>query len=101
MWARVSTFQFPPDDLDRAIQQFDAAVDAFAGQPGLVRADVLVNRRTGAGITISVWESHEAMKGSEDEADRLRADIALELVGWIQAVEEYELVRSEAPGTPL
>jgi len=97
MWARVTTFQFPPDDVERAVEQFDKAVDAFAGQPGLERTDVFVNRRTGAGITITLWKSRDAMTASEDEADRLRGEIAVELVGWIQAVDEYELVRSE-PG---
>ena len=97
MWARVTTFQFPPDEVDHAVERFNAAVDAFASQPGLERVDVFVNHRTGAGITITLWTSQDAMKASEDEADRLRGEIAVELVGWIQAVEEYELVRSETP----
>jgi heme-degrading monooxygenase HmoA len=97
MWARVTTYQFPPDEVDHAVVQFNLAMDSFASQPGLERADVLVNRKNGAGITITVWNSREAMKASEDEADRLRSEIALEFAGWIQAVEEYELARSGTP----
>jgi hypothetical protein len=44
-------------------------------------------------MTITLWESEDAMRASEDEADRLRQDIALELIGWVQSVDEYELVR--------
>mgnify|MGYP003292413693 CR=1 FL=1 len=95
MWARVSRYQFPAAEVERVIEQFDAAVGAISSQPGLKRVDVLVSRKSGAGITISVWESAEAMKASEDEADRLRQEIAVELIGWIQSVEEYELVRSD------
>jgi heme-degrading monooxygenase HmoA len=96
MWARVSRYQFPAADIDRVIDAFDAGMDAFAGQPGLRRADVLVSRKSGAGITITVWDTAEAMRASEDEAGRRREDVALELLGWIQAVEEYELVRADA-----
>jgi heme-degrading monooxygenase HmoA len=95
MWARVSRYQFPAAEIDQVIDKFNAAIDAFAEQPGLRRADVLVSRKSGAGITITLWESMEAMKASEDEANRLREDIALELIGWVQSVEEYELVRTE------
>jgi len=96
MWARVSRYQFPEAEVERVIEQFNEAVDAFSGQPGLKRTDVLVNRRSGAGITVSVWESEESMNASAEAADRLRSDIALELLGWIEGVDQYELVRSEA-----
>jgi len=95
MWARVSTYQFPPTDVEKTVDQFNEALDTFLGQPGLKRAEVFVNRRSGAGITITIWESEDAMKASEDDADRLRRHVTLELVGWIESVKEYELVRSE------
>jgi heme-degrading monooxygenase HmoA len=95
MWARVSRYQFPAAEVDRVIDYMNTSAAAFSAQPGLKRLDVLVSRKSGAGISISVWESLEAMKASEEEADRLREDIALELIGWVQGVEEYELVRSD------
>jgi heme-degrading monooxygenase HmoA len=95
MWARVSRYQFPATRAGEIVEHFNRAVDAFSEQPGLRRADVLVNRKSGAGITITVWESEESMRASEDDADRWRSGIALELAGWVQAIEEYELARSE------
>ncbi len=93
MWARVSRYQFPAAEIDRVVEALNAAMASFSAQPGLERADVLVSRKSGAGITITVWESVEAMKASEEEANRLREDVALELIGWVQSVEEYEVVR--------
>lgn len=95
MWARVTRYQFPVAEVEQVIDQFNAAAEAISTESGLKRIDVLVSRKSGAGISISVWESVEAMSASEDAADRLRQEIALELIGWVQSVEEYELVRSD------
>ena len=95
MWARVSRYQFPATRVEEVVDHFNQAVDSFSTQPGLRRADVLVNGKSGAGITITVWESEDAMRRSEEDADRWRSGIALELAGWIQGIEEYELVRTE------
>jgi heme-degrading monooxygenase HmoA len=84
----------PLEDPEKAVAQLNGAVDAFAGQPGLERVDVLLNRRSGAAMTITVWESEEAMRRSDDDADRLRGHLTLEALGWIDRVSEYELVRS-------
>src|SRR5687767_6824427 len=95
MWARVSKYQFPAVEVDRVIDYINTSADAFSTQPGLKRLDVFVSRKSGAGISVTVWENLDAMKASEEEADRVREDIALELIGWVQSVEEYELVRSD------
>jgi heme-degrading monooxygenase HmoA len=93
MWARVTRYQFPAAEVEQLIEQFNAGADTIAARPGLKRVEVLVSRKSGAGMTITIWESEDAMRASEDEADRLRQEIALELIGWIQSVDEYELVR--------
>jgi hypothetical protein len=87
----------PAGAVDRAIEEIDKAIAAFRGKPGLVRIDLYANRRSGATITISLWETEEAMRASDDDAEHWRQDITLEVIGWIQQVAEYELIRSEAP----
>jgi len=95
MWARITTFQFPADDVDKAIAQLHRVADGFLAERGLKRLDLLVNRRTGAAVTFTCWESEEALRASEDDAERARSDVVLEVLGWIQDVEEYELLRDE------
>ncbi len=97
MWARVSRYQFPAAEIDDVIEGLNAGIDEIDGAAGLERADVYVSRKSGAGITITIWNSVEAMKASEEAANRLREGVALDLIGWIQSVEEYELVRSDTP----
>jgi hypothetical protein len=95
VWARVTTFVLPPDELAEATDRLNAAIDAFLGKPGLARADVYLNRKSGNGITITVWESQEQMRATEEAADHLRQDVALEVAGWVDQVREFELIRSE------
>ena len=95
MWARVSRYQFPAAEVERVIEHFNSSSEEFARQPGLELLDVYVSRKSGAGMTVSLWETFDAMKASEEEADRVREDITLDLIGWVESVEEYEVVRSE------
>lgn len=96
MWARVSTYVFPVE-AEEVAAQFNEAVDAFVGQPqpGLRRLEVFINPLNAAAMTVSLWESEAEMKASDEEADSLRRFVTLEKSGWIQRVDEYELVRSE------
>lgn len=94
MRVRVTRFQFPAADVDKAVEQLNGALDRLS-KKGLERVDILVDPKTGSAITVAVWESEEALNASEDEADELRSELALELTGWVQGVERYDVVRSE------
>lgn len=95
MWVRASSYALPVTDLDRAIEKFNQGVDAFLQQPGLRRIEVFVNRDNGAAMTVTLWASKEAMDASAEYAEHLREDVVLEVIGWTQRVNEYELVRTE------
>lgn len=56
MYARVSTVQVQRDKLDEAIRIYRAGVvSALREQPGFVGVELLVNRETGSGISITRW----------------------------------------------
>jgi hypothetical protein len=95
MFARAVRFQFPPDDLAHAEDELMRAVREFRkAHAGLERFDVYVNRQTGAALTVSLWREYEQMRAASDDAGDAREDVALETVGWVERVEEYELVDS-------
>jgi hypothetical protein len=94
MRVRVTRFQFPAADVEKAVQQLNGALDGLSKQ-GLERVDILVNPKTGGAVTVAVWETEDAMRASEEEAEQIRSELALELTGWIQDVEQYDVVRSE------
>jgi heme-degrading monooxygenase HmoA len=98
MWARISTFVFPPDDLEHAERELNRGADLFRDEAGLVRMEVFLNRKTGAAVSVSVWETEAAMKASDEHADEVRREIAVEVMAWVKEVHEYELIRTEPAG---
>jgi heme-degrading monooxygenase HmoA len=92
MHARVSTFEGTPESLERSIGQGEEiapVVKAMDGSKGLI---FLADRTTGRSVSITLWETEEAMRASEEAANRLRRD-ASEAVGeTIAAVDRYEVV---------
>ena len=89
MHARVSTYEFSPDALDQAPDNFNRALDQLVGVKGGV---LLVDRATGKGVSITYWESEETMVSSRQTADRVRDEAAQATSGSITSVEEYEVL---------
>ena len=66
MHARVLMAQARPGMIDEGVGIFhDAITPAAQRQPGYQGALLLVDRRTGKFITVSLWESEDTMLGSE------------------------------------
>ena len=64
MYARVATFQSDPADIDEAIAMVRREVESNETQPGLEGAKMLmlVDRQTGKGVGITLFESEQAMQ---------------------------------------
>ena len=96
MFARVSTFQGSPEQLDdstsQAIEQILPAARRLAGFQGVLS---LIDRATGKSITITLWQDEEAMRNSEEAANRLRARGAETAGESVVSVERYEVVFAE------
>ena len=67
MYARVATFESDPADIDRAIEMVRGEVqgETPAGLEG-AKMLMLVNRETGKGVGITLFESEEAMRGGDE-----------------------------------
>ena len=58
MQARVTAGQFHKEQLDAAIGIYGAAVtERYRDQPGFKGALLLVDRESGAGMSIALWET--------------------------------------------
>ncbi len=99
MFARVTSLAGAPDRADEGIRNFQEQVLPAGRQlAGFKGACLLMDRTSGDALAVTIWESEEAMRGSEEAASRLRAGAAQE-VGATAAptVSRYEVVVSEPP----
>jgi hypothetical protein len=51
----------------------------------------MVDRETGKAMSITIWESEDALKASAAKADELRSQAASSGGGEIESVENYEI----------
>ena len=68
MYARVATFESDPAKVDDAINMVRAEVESGETPPGLegARMLMLVDRQTGKGIGVTLFDSEEAMRRGDE-----------------------------------
>ena len=75
MFVRMTTTQMPVEQLDTMVGFFQQRVGpAMQRQPGFLNAYVLVDRATGKGGILSMWESEEALRQAEAMLNQQRAE---------------------------
>jgi heme-degrading monooxygenase HmoA len=90
MHARVSIFEGPPDQIDGSLRQVREQVLPRAKEmDGFKGMIILADRQSGNSRSITFWESEEAMRASEEEANRLREESAEASGEQIAGVERY------------
>ncbi len=73
LYARVATFQNEADDIDQAIDHVRSRAEADAPPAGLegARMLMLVDRKTGKSLGISLFESEEALRRGDEALNGL------------------------------
>ena len=68
MYARVATFESDPAQVDDAISMVRNEVESEEAPPGLEGAKMLmlVNRESGKGLGVTLFESEEAMRRGDE-----------------------------------
>jgi heme-degrading monooxygenase HmoA len=92
VFARVSTFTGTSDQVDEAIRQArEDVVPRLEQLDGYRGAYLLVDRQNAKTLAVTLWESEEAMRASEEEANTLRSEAADALGTQMVGVERYEV----------
>jgi heme-degrading monooxygenase HmoA len=102
VFARVTSFEGPPEQVDEMTlhageQVFPALreMDGFSGVIGLA------DRHSGRLVSVTLWETEEVMRASEEATNRLRENSAQATGETIADVERYEVIFGEFEGTQL
>jgi heme-degrading monooxygenase HmoA len=93
MFARVTITQGSPELYDQTVRYVqEQLIPTLKQMPGIKGAFVLADRQTGKGISITLWETEEAMNATTQMANQVRSQSAADTSGAIQGVQGYEVV---------
>ncbi len=96
MFARVSTFQGPPDQTAEGIRVAREQILPVARlQDGFKGIYLLFDHESGRSLSITLWETEEDMRASEEAALRARTESAEATGDVIVGVERYEVALQE------
>ena len=99
MFARVSTYTGTSDEIDEAIRQVrENTLPKLEQLDGYKGAYFLVDRQNGKSLSVTLWESEEAMSTSEEAANSLRSEVADALGTQMVGVERYEVAVAAQEG---
>jgi len=92
MFARVSTFQGGSGNTEDALrnvrEQVLPAAEQLEGFAGML---VLVGHDAGRTMSVTLWETEEQMRASEEAANRLRSESAEATGDEVVSVERFEV----------
>ena len=93
MFARLTRFQGPPDRLEEGIFLLHEQVIPRARlRTGQVSGYWLLDRESGQGVVVSLWETEAAMRASDAAAEQLRQAVVDHIGGTVLSVEQFEVV---------
>jgi hypothetical protein len=94
MFARLVVVQGSPEQVDDAVKVInERAVPGARQIPGLSAAYWALDRSSGKAVTLTIYDTEDSLKASEQVARELRERSVAEIPGaQIVSVETYEIV---------
>ena len=89
MHARVSSYQ--ASDPERLVEGFRSVTASLEGIDGFSHAYFMVDHASGKAMSITIWDSEEALTASMSQADELRKRGTAASSTAIQSVQHYEI----------
>jgi hypothetical protein len=92
MFARVTTLEGPPEQIDEALRHVRERVlppiRQYDGYNGFI---ALGDRQAGRVLGLTLWKNEQALRSTEEEANRLRRETSETVGQAIAGVESYEV----------
>ena len=93
MFARVRITNGVPEKVDDGIRHFrEVVVSSYKDVAGFKGAYLLVNRKSGKVMGITLWDTEANMQATATASERLRAAGTQVVSGTTPSPEEYEVV---------
>ena len=98
MFARVTRYH-ADQEADRLLEGFKGTIGPLQLVDGFSHAYFMVDRNTGEAVSLTVWETEDAMAASTESAEERRRERAETGAASIVSVDSYEIgLIAAAPG---
>ncbi len=101
MFARVTTTKGQVTKQDAARVVRERVLPGANAIPGFQGGLWLLDEKGGKGLTITLFDSEEALRASAEAAERLRKAAVGELGASVASVESYEVVVAAGVAEPI
>jgi heme-degrading monooxygenase HmoA len=92
VYARVSTLEGSPGQIDEGLRFLrEELLPTGKDDPGFKGLIALADRQSGKTLSITLWESEEEMRATEQDANQLRSAWSETSGQQIASVESYEV----------
>lgn len=92
MYARVSTLKGSPEQIDEGLRYLSEEIlPTGKDDPGFKGLIALGDRQSGKTLSITLWDSEEDMRATEQDANQLRSAWAETRGQEIASIESYEV----------
>jgi hypothetical protein len=96
MYARVTVVEGSPDRVDSGIKSYNESVlPVVQGASGYKGSMLLVDRSSGKGIGLSLWETEDDLRAIDAKVAEARKATIEEMGGSVPPVDEYEVAVSD------
>jgi hypothetical protein len=96
MYARVTPVEGSPEKVEDGIHAFkDKILPTVQGVSGYKGSFLMVDRSSGKGIGISLWESEDARRAAGEAVASAREATIQAMGGTVPPVQEYEVAVSD------
>lgn len=93
MYARVTRVRGDSPAMEAGLAHFkDTLMQQLEQLPGFRDALLMIDREHGDALAMTLWDSEEAMRASEQRADALRSETASQMAAAVSSVERFEVV---------
>jgi heme-degrading monooxygenase HmoA len=97
VYGRLTIIDGDPDRVDLLPEPEETTFPRPDEMPGLRALYCLIDRETGRGASLSIWDSHEAREASEERVARQRRQAEEVGGGRIVSIERMEVVNAITP----
>lgn len=94
MYGRLTIVDGDPERVDLLPEPQEGTIPRPDEIPGLRALYCLIDRETGRGASLSIWETREAMEASEERAEQQRSQAVETGEGSVLLVERMEVVNA-------